>query len=100
MRQFDVFRSIHPGGPLLVVLQADELSPFNVVVSAPLYPAAQWEKPTLHLQPVMTVAGEAMVLVTNHLAAVPRAAFGAYVASLADHRTDIIGALDFLFTGV
>lgn len=100
MRQFDVFRPAHPGGPLLVVLQADELSHFNVVVSAPLYPVAQWEKPTRHLQPVMIVAGEAMVLATNHLAAVPRAILGEYVASLAEHRTEIIGALDFLFTGV
>ena len=72
----------------------------HVVVSAPLYPVAQWEKPTRHLQPVMIVAGEAMVLATNHLAAVPRAILGDYVASLAEHRTEIIGALDFLFTGV
>ncbi|NFV81680.1 CcdB family protein [Magnetospirillum aberrantis] len=100
MRQFDVFRSAHPGGPLLVVLQADELSHFNVVASAPLYPVAQWEKPTRHLQPVVTVAGESMILATNHLAAVPRTILGEYVASLAEYRTDIIAALDFLFTGV
>lgn len=100
MRQFDVFRSANPGGPLLVVLQADELSHFNVVVSAPLYPAAQWEQPARHLQPVVAVAGAAMVLATNHLAAVPRATFGEYVASLAAYRTDIVAALDFLFTGI
>jgi toxin CcdB len=100
MRQFDVFRPMGGAGPLLLVLQADELSPFNVVVAAPLYRADEWEQPTRDLQPVLDVAGEEMVLVTNHLAAIPCNRLGTRVGSLADRRHDIIAALDFLFTGI
>jgi toxin CcdB len=99
MRQFDVFRSL-AGGPLLLVLQADALGEFNVVVTAPLYQADEWQKPTRHLQPVFQVGDQNWVLVTNHLAAIPRSQLGERVTSLAEHRNDIIAALDFLFTGI
>lgn len=100
MRQFDIHRSADSRGPYLLVMQADVVNHFNVVVAAPLYPAHAWEKPTRHLQPSFEFLGEQYVLVTNHMAAVPRQQFGEVVASLDEHRSDILAALDFLFTGI
>lgn len=100
MRQFDVHQPANGRGPLMVVLQADAVGGFNVVVAAPLYPVEDWEKPTRHLQPCLTIDGTPFVLATNHLAAVPRSQFGERVASLENHRPAILAALDFLFTGI
>lgn len=100
MRQFDIHRSADGRGPYLLVLQADVVNHFNVVVAAPLYPAHAWEKPTRHLQPSFEVLGERFVLATNHLAAIPRAHLGDLIGSLDEHRSDILDALDFLFTGI
>ncbi|MGE5477647.1 MAG: CcdB family protein [Bacteroidales bacterium] len=100
MRQFDVHRPASGKGPLLLVLQADEVNHFNAVVAAPLYSATEWDKPTRHLQPCVLVAGERYVLAPNLLAAIPRAHFGDRVESLVEHRADILAALDFLFTGI
>jgi len=100
MRQFDIYRPVSGNGPFLLVLQADAVNQFNVVVAAPLYPAQTWERPTRHLQPSFDVLGARYVLATNHLAAIPRAHFGDLVGSLDDHRSDIVDALNFLFTGI
>jgi toxin CcdB len=100
MRQFDIHLSADGRGPYLLVLQSEAVNHFNIVVAAPLYPAHAWEKPTRHLQPSFDILGERFVLATNHLAAVPRQQFGEAVGSLDDHRSEILEALDFLFTGI
>lgn len=100
MRQFDVHRPLSGTGPHLLVLQADVVNHFNVVVAAPLYPAEEWERPMRYLQPCFDIDGERFVLATNLLAAVPRSQFGSRVGSLEEHRADLLAALDFLFTGI
>ena len=57
----------------------------------------------VHRNPVGDMADTAPFvadLQADHLAAIPRAVLTPPVASLADHRTDIIAALDFLSTGL
>lgn len=57
----------------------------------------------VHRNPVGDMADAAPFVVdlqADHLAAIPRAVLIPPVASLADHRTDIIAALDFLSTGL
>ncbi|CAA7616269.1 CcdB family protein [Magnetospirillum sp. UT-4] len=98
MRQFDVYRP--RSGPHLLILQDDSINHFNAVVAAPLYPADDWERPMRHLQPIFDLDGQSYVLVTNLLAAIPRAHFTDCVHSLESHRDEIIAALDFLFTGI
>ena len=99
MRRFDVHLSTG-GGPLLLVLQADTVNPFSIVVVAPLYPADDWHDPVRHLQPRLAIDGKDFILATNYLAAVPRTQLGAALSSLEHHRATILSALDFLFTGI
>ncbi|CAA7622907.1 conserved hypothetical protein [Magnetospirillum sp. LM-5] len=97
MHQFDVHQS---SGPLLVILQSDMIGELNVVVAAPLVPAEDWPVPARHLHPVCLLDDSPYVLVTNHLAAVTKDRIGRRVGSVDAHRSDIINALDFLFTGI
>lgn len=99
MRQFDVHLPVG-GGPLLLVLQAEAVSPFSIVVAAPLYPADDWHDPVRHLQPRLVIGDKDFILATNYLAAVPRSQFGTVLTSLEQHRATILAALDFLFTGI
>jgi toxin CcdB len=99
MRQFDVHLP-DGGGPLLLVLQAEAVSPFSIVVAAPLYAADDWHDPVRHLQPRLAIDGQDFILATNYLAAVPRSQFGAVLTSLEQHRATILAALDFLYTGI
>lgn len=47
----------------------------------------------------MTVAGAELILATNLMASVRRDQLGQKVASLADRRSDIVAAVDFLQQG-
>lgn len=99
MRQFDVYRPIGDG-PLLLILQAEAVNSFSIVVAAPLYPADDWQDPVRHLQPRFAIDGQDFILATNYLAAVSRTQFGSVLTSLEPHRATILSALDFLFTGI
>jgi len=52
------------------------------------------------LNPVFVIEGRELVLATADIASIHRSELGECVASLAEHRYDIINATDFLFTGV
>lgn len=104
MRQFDVH--INASGrldglvPYLIVLQADLLRHLDLVVVAPLWKRSSFGQQLnrLHLQ--ATIGSEAHVLEVNGLASLERRMLGERVANLEAQRHEIIGALDFLFTGV
>ena len=57
-------------------------------------------KPVTRLNPTASVRGVAYVMVFQELAAVPSSALGAVVGTLAPRRTELIAALDLLFTGI
>ena len=53
-----------------------------------------------HLNPTAKVARVEYVLVFQELAAIPTTALGEAVGSLKSQRTDLIRAIDVLFTGI
>jgi toxin CcdB len=52
------------------------------------------------LNPVFRIEGKRWVMSTTELAGIHMNDIGEKVASLADHDVEIVGALDYLLTGV
>lgn len=102
MAQFDVFRHAKSRRyPYLLDLQADLLRDLATRVVAPLIPLARLRgKPISRLNPVVAVAGEQHVIVFQELAALPAAELRDVVASLHAQRSELIAAIDLLFTGI
>jgi toxin CcdB len=104
MRQFDVLQNTDsataPWAPYLVVLQHDLLQDLATVVVAPMVREEAFGRPVTILNPVFTVQDAPVVLSIAELAGVSRTSLGDKVGSLAEHRSDILAALDLLFTGV
>jgi toxin CcdB len=100
-RQFDVVanpdRSEAAQRPFLVVLQSDLVSLKSTIV-APLVTHEQM-KGAERLNPIMSIEGREYWLATHELFAVDQRMLRGTVASLAEQRDAIIGALDFVFTG-
>ncbi|MEK7816200.1 MAG: CcdB family protein [Pseudomonadota bacterium] len=103
MAQFDVCRNRNPRTrrsiPFLLDVQSDLLSGLVTRVVVPLVRASEMRKPAAHLNPQFTIQGAKVVMSTVELAGVPVEVLGDKVGSLKSRRDDIIGALDFLFTG-
>jgi toxin CcdB len=104
MAQFDVYRNPNKESalvvPFLVDVQCGFLSGFTTRVVAPLAVAERVGKSAQRLNPRFRVDDNDVVMMTEHIAAVPRAALGVTVASLMPHRDEIVAALDFLFLGI
>ena len=101
--QFDVFRNPRDRTrfPFLLVVQHDVLESLPVRVVVPLTPQRSFgEKPLMRLNPVFQVDGTAVVMLTQMIGAVSTSSLGRRVATLAAKRTEIIGALDIVFTGI
>ncbi len=103
MAQFDVFANPNPattaGIPYLLDVQNDLLEHLATRVVVPLYAGSALPKPIQHLNPVFHLNGEPLVMVTQELAGIPATLLKTAVANLAQDRSQIIAALDFLFTG-
>ena len=103
MSQFDVHENrdeeTSADFPYLVDLQSELLSSLATTVVAPLASNRVLPIPLRRLNPEFTIEGVTLVLSIQELAGLPRAALGDVVASLREHRSDIISALDLLFTG-
>lgn len=104
MARFDVYRNVGPHAestPYLLDVQSnllDELESCVVIPLRRLDRFANARLPTL-LTPVFDVEGQACLLETPKLAAVPRRLLKDHVTSLVDQQSRITGALDFLFQG-
>jgi toxin CcdB len=104
MAQFDAYGN--PAGgmaeavPYVVDIQADCVAGLPTRMIVPLIRAEDGLKAVRHLNPVVEVDGERLVMMTHMMAAIPANVLGAPVASLECRRDDIIAALDFLFTGI
>jgi len=86
--------------PYLLELQADMLSALGTRLVAPLVPAAEFGPAASRLNPVFRIGNRKLVMDTALMAGVPRSLLGEKVASLADSSTDILGAVDFLVSGI
>jgi len=102
IRQFDVVANPDPieaaHRPYLVVLQSDLVSGLTSTVVAPLVQRERM-KGAQRLNPLLTVEGREYWLATHELFAVDQRFLRGAVASVADRRDAIIGALDFVFVG-
>lgn len=99
MARFDVF-AMRDAETLVVDCQADLLADLKTRVVVPLIREDAAPKPARRLNPVFLVAGERFVLMTQFLAAVEVRELGAKVGSLESEGETVLGALDFLLTGV
>lgn len=86
--------------PFLLNVQADQLDHLASRVVVPLVRQAHMPLPAKRLNPCFMIDGEAVVMSSAELAGIPLRAIGEEVASLADHRNDILAALDLLLTGI
>ena len=99
MARFDVY-ALARGGTLVVDCQADLLDGLKTRVVVPLIAESAAPKPARRLNPVFVVGEERFVLMTQFLAAVEGRELGDKVGSLAAESETLLGALDFLLTGV
>jgi len=104
MAQFDVYLNPNTATnrniPYLLDVQADLLDVLATRIVIPLHTMASMPKPARHLNPILEINNEKLVLSTAELAGIPAAMLGKPIDNLNAYREDIITALDFLFTGI
>jgi toxin CcdB len=103
MAQFDVYENRNPETqqevPYLLDVQADLLQDLATRVVVPLVRASVMGKTAKHLNPAFEINRTNVVMSTAELAGVSMRILGEKAGSLADRRSEIIAALDFLITG-
>lgn len=99
MARFDVY-ALKRGGALVIDCQADLLDGLKTRVVVPLIAESDAPKPARMLNPVFQIGGEKFVLMAQFLSAVEVRELGAKVGSLDSQGERVLGALDFLLTGV
>lgn len=98
MARFDVYA--RPGGAGYVLdVQADILNGLNTRIVVPLLPLSEAPMPAKRLNPVFEIGAEPHVMVTQFMAAVPRALLRSPVANLAEQDSEIMAALDMVLVG-
>jgi len=105
MAQFDVFPNPNSQSrdriPYVVVLQSDLLDTFEAAVVAPLrIKHNDLNIPVLRLNPIVNIEGQQHFLRLQEIAAVPTRLLKNPVANLSAQRSEILAALDILFTGL
>lgn len=104
MAQFDVYRNLNDATrnaiPYLLDVQAELLDRLATRVVVPLVLAEEMGLAARQLNPQFKVESVSVVMSTAELAGVSSRSLGDKVASLANKRTEIIAALDLLFTGI
>lgn len=104
MSQFDVHRNpdkqMRRAAPFVVNVQSDLLDDLDTRVVVPLILVKQVDKRVSRLNPAFVVETMTVVLSASELAGVSKRSLGARVGTLARHRSEIMDALDLLFTGI
>jgi toxin CcdB len=98
MARFDAHEN-REGPGYLLDCQADILRDLSTRLVVPLLPPEYAPLPSRRLNPILSVEGKEMVMMTHFAAAVPRTALGPVVESLSNEDTVIMNALDMLLTG-
>lgn len=98
MARFDVYQNPDADGYLLDV-QAKLLGHLNTRIVVPLLPQSMAPAAAATLNPVFEIQGQACVMTTQFLAAVPNTLLKIPVMSLESSRKEITLALEFLFQG-
>jgi toxin CcdB len=94
MAQFDAH--LLAGGGLVIDCQADDFATIGTRFVIPLAKPGESAPTTPRLHPQFDVNGEALVLMTEFAAAIRTSELRQKVASLAEERFRILGAIDVL----
>ena len=104
MARFDVRANLHRASrervPYLIELQADLLAGLGTRLVAPLVPASRFGPPATRLNPMFRIGSRKFIMDTALIAGIPAAQLGDCVTSLREHSADVLGALDFLISGI
>jgi len=95
MAQYDVFQNPDGYGYLLDV-QSDLLDGLTTRLVVPLMPQTQAPKPAARLNPIVNIAEEPLIMVTQFMAAVPTTLLSEPVTSIARIHDDVTAAIDML----
>lgn len=98
MARFDVYRNPEGDGYLLDV-QANLLTHLNTRIVVPLMLPAGAPKPAKGLNPEFMIGDTAVVMITQFLSAVPTSMLKEPVATLDQHHTKIVDAIDLALQG-
>jgi toxin CcdB len=96
MARYDVHRQLD--GVLLLNVQADTLDGIKTRVVIPMLPVES-APPARRLNPVISIGGRRMTILTQSLVALPLADLGPVIANIKNHHDEIVAALDMLFSG-
>lgn len=97
MAKYDVH--VLRGGELVLECQADLLGGLNTRFVVPLRREADAPRPADRLNPVLTIRGELMVMVTHFCAVVPAKELGKPIDSVVEQQDEVMNALDMLISG-
>ncbi len=105
MPQFSVYKNKNPKTrgtyPYLVDVQSELLSDLGTRVVVPLIKrGALTKKPIKNLMPVVRVDGQDFIMMVSQLAGIAASELGTPIASAAEHRGEVVAAVDFLITGI
>jgi toxin CcdB len=105
MPQFSVHKNKNPKTrgtyPYLVDVQSELLSDLGTRVVVPLMKrSASTRKPIKTLMPTVRVDGQEFIMMVPQLAGIAASDLGAAVASMIEHRGEVVAAVDFLITGI
>ncbi|HTF95215.1 MAG TPA: CcdB family protein [Cellvibrio sp.] len=105
MAQFSVYQNKNTltkkAFPFLLDVQSNLLDDLHTTVVIPLTKFEKNKGVLLkQLTPLLTVEGDAYLMLTPQLAGISRKELGKEVCNLAAVRTEIINALDFLIVGI
>ena len=103
--QFSVYKNKNPkikiAYPYFVDVQSDLLRDLQTRVVIPVTKlAAHDKKPLKHLTPIVDIGSQRFLLLTPQLAGVASKDLGSPIASVAQFRTEIVAALNFLIAGI
>jgi toxin CcdB len=99
MAQFDVYASV-AGREYLLDVQSPILDNLNTRIVVPLVSVDAAPVPAARLNPQFDIDGTQVRMLTQFMAAAPVTALRRRVGRLADERYAILGAIDFLLTGI
>ena len=98
MARFSVYKNTDSTGYLLDI-QSDILSGLNTRAVVPLVHINNAPKRPTYLNPVFEINDEHLVMLTQFVAAIPESELTERVTDLNDFHSEILAALDMLFTG-
>ena len=99
LAQFEVFRT-NDDGELVIDCQSDLLRHLNTRFVVPLMPLDRAPTPAGRLNPLFDIEGTRVSMVTQFAGSVAAGELTEFVCSVADHRHEVIGAIDVLTGGV